>query len=385
MPSLLSPCNQSKTSATQGEQRKPPEPLVVTNHSPRASSSSHGLAEAEHHLQIIRDGKGVAMKLCVRAPWLSFSLYCRDYLFLQCPVSSPPLHSSLCSFVTFIFSSCRILYNLVLPNIPPNACVCACFRLCGYSRCPKLWTSIWEHSMCCRKLLYVNPSASTPVIPSISLTPFSDHHQPLLNIFSPPGSQHGWCDTDFAHCDPANCLKAFSGPGSSCASGKTTLKTTSSTSAYVSSIPNIDVCGSASGGVSCPGAGTNGYFYRCCSSHGHCGPKNDVLLPLSPIHPKKKFSLANITPPTQLQDQSLYCGPAAGCQPGFGDCATNRSPPPMPTAPAKPAQMGETCGPIVNAKCASGLCCSGSNFCGSGSDFCKSANWCQPKWGSCSA
>lgn len=104
----------------------------------------------------------------------------------------------------------------------------------------------------------------------------------------PPGSQYGWCDTDFAHCDPANCLKGFSGPGSSCATGssvsKSTLKTTSSTkpsstSAYVSSIPNIDVCGSAAGGVRCPGAGTNGYFYRCCSNHGHCGPKNDVLLP----------------------------------------------------------------------------------------------------------
>ena len=34
------------------------------------------------------------------------------------------------------------------------------------------------------------------------------------------------------------------------------------------------------------------------------------------------------------------------------------------------AQNGETCGPIVNKKCASGLCCSGSNFCGTGVDFC---------------
>ncbi len=120
------------------------------------------------------------MKLCVRAPWLSFS-----FLLPWLPLSPPLLHASLCSFVTFIFSSCRILYNLVLPNIPPNACDCACFRLCGYSRCPKLWTSIWEHSMCCRKLLYGNPSASTPFIPSISLIHFSPHHQTFAKTFSP--------------------------------------------------------------------------------------------------------------------------------------------------------------------------------------------------------
>lgn len=28
--------------------------------------------------------------------------------------------------------------------------------------------------------------------------------------------------------------------------------------------------------MSCPGAGQNSYFYRCCSSNGHCGPKNNV-------------------------------------------------------------------------------------------------------------
>lgn len=244
------------------------------------------------------------------------------------------------SFVTYILSSCRILYNLVLPNIPPNACVCACFWLCGYSRCPKLWTSIWEHSMCCRKLLYGNPSASTPFIPSISLTPFSDHHQPRLNIFSPPGSQHGWCDTDFAHCDPADCLKAFSGPGSSCASGtsvsKTTLKTTSSTnhsstSAYISSIPNIDVCGSASGGVSCPGAGTNGYFYRCCSSHGHCGPKNNVLLALSPIHPKKSSALLTSHPPP-----SSKTNPSTAAPPPAANRASATAPPTAPLLPCPP-------------------------------------------------
>ena len=128
---------------------------------------------------------------------------------------------------------------------------------------------------------------------------------------------------------------------------------------FTSSIPNIDVCGHAQGGVSCPGAGTNGYFYRCCSSAGHCGPKNNI------------------------QDQSLYCG--AGCQSGYGDCSTNKSPPPPPSAPPKTVGNGETCGPIVNAKCGSGLCCSGSNFCDTGPDFCGAANWCQLKWGACSS
>lgn len=47
---------------------------------------------------------------------------------------------------------------------------------------------------------------------------------------------------------------------------------------YASTVPNIDVCGNAQGGVKCPGAGSNGYFYRCCSSAGHCGPKNDVRI-----------------------------------------------------------------------------------------------------------
>jgi hypothetical protein len=36
------------------------------------------------------------------------------------------------------------------------------------------------------------------------------------------------------------------------------------------------------------------------------------------------------------------------------------------TVAAETAHDGETCGPIVNKKCASGLCCSGSNFCGTG-------------------
>ncbi|OCL05725.1 carbohydrate-binding module family 18 protein [Glonium stellatum] len=153
--------------------------------------------------------------------------------------------------------------------------------------------------------------------------------------------------------------------GSSCAqkSASTTAKPSpspsplTSTAAFASTIPEIDVCGSAKGGVSCPGAGRNGYFYRCCSAAGHCGPKNNI------------------------QDQSIYCG--AGCQAGYGKC-DKESAPADPTAAAGVARDGETCGPIVNRRCAAGLCCSGSNFCGTTADFCGAANWCQPKWGRCS-
>ena len=49
---------------------------------------------------------------------------------------------------------------------------------------------------------------------------------------------------------------------------------------------------------------------------------------------------------------------------GFGDCATNRTAPPLPISPPIIVGMGQTCGPIVNAKCGGGLCCSGSNYCG---------------------
>ncbi|KAF6232956.1 hypothetical protein HO173_008919 [Letharia columbiana] len=189
-------------------------------------------------------------------------------------------------------------------------------------------------------------------------------------------SDHGWCDTGPAWCDPTTCQKQFSGPGSSCASLATPAYFASSTSSslpsalvappsYVSTVPNIDVCGHAVGGVSCPGAGVPpdpnepGYYYRCCSSGGHCGPKNNI------------------------ESQDLYCG-ADTCQVGFGDCATNRTAPPLPSGPPTTAGMGLTCGPIVNAKCGDGLCCSGSNYCGSTVDFCGAANWCQPLWGNCS-
>ncbi|KAL8966135.1 MAG: hypothetical protein Q9197_006157, partial [Variospora fuerteventurae] len=201
------------------------------------------------------------------------------------------------------------------------------------------------------------------------------------------GAKADRCDSTPAHCDPKNCQKAFSGAGSSCAVrasspssasrnieraaaaptipilpppsefvGGSTTTPTNPSNPYVSAVPEIDVCGSGQGGVRCPGAGSNGYFYRCCSSAGHCGPKND--------------------------DQGIYCG--AGCQGNFGECAFNKQPPTSPATPPKTVGAGDTCGPIVNAKCGAGLCCSGSNFCGTGPDFCGAANWCQPKWGACS-
>ena len=82
------------------------------------------------------------------------------------------------------------------------------------------------------------------------------------------------CDVGAAYCDPATCLSKYSGTGSKCAA--------TASDPYASTVPNIDVCGHAQGGVSCPGAGIDKYFYRCCSSHGHCGPKNNVsFFPLS--------------------------------------------------------------------------------------------------------
>ncbi|PSN69104.1 hypothetical protein BS50DRAFT_586455 [Corynespora cassiicola Philippines] len=168
-------------------------------------------------------------------------------------------------------------------------------------------------------------------------------------------SQYGWCGTTKDHCDAATCVKSASGAGSSCA-GTGTSTTNKPANTFAAEVPVIDVCGHAEGGVSCPGAGLNGYFYRCCSSAGHCGPKNDI------------------------QDQNIYCG--TGCQAGFGKC-DNMAKPAEPTGQKGTAGQGETCGPIVNKKCKEGLCCSGSNFCGTGEDFCGAANWCQSKWGKC--
>ncbi|KAH4336653.1 hypothetical protein HBH98_225200 [Parastagonospora nodorum] len=175
-------------------------------------------------------------------------------------------------------------------------------------------------------------------------------------------SQYGWCGTTVDHCDASTCLKSFSGSRSSCGGATpTTFKTatkqgTSPAQTFPTAVPEIDVCGHAQGGVTCPGAGANGYFYRCCSSASHCGPKNDI------------------------QDQNLYCGD--GCQAGFGKC-DKQNKPAEPAAQRGVSGEGETCGPIVNKECGNGLCCSGSNFCGSGEDFCGKANWCQSKWGRC--
>ena len=245
------------------------------------------------------------------------------------------------------------------------------------------------------------------------------HRQPQQRLTLPLPQ----CDIGPAWCYPTTCQTHFSGPGSSCASLSYSTYSNSSTSStlpsatppppsYTSAIPNIDVCGDAVGrSVSCPGAGVPpagshlpGYYYRCCSIGGHCGPKNS------------------------LESQDLYCS-AETCQVGFGDCATDRTAPPLPSGPAKVVGMGQTCGPIVNAKCGDGLCCSGSNYCGrfdptsplvccvrererererkkdsplstgyqitheakhrllpnigNTIDYCGPANWCQPLWGQC--
>ena len=55
------------------------------------------------------------------------------------------------------------------------------------------------------------------------------------------------------------------------ASSSTDLSQAQFTRPYASTIPDIDICGNGSDNVTCPGAGINGYYYRCCSSAGHCG------------------------------------------------------------------------------------------------------------------
>ncbi len=120
------------------------------------------------------------------------------------------------------------------------------------------------------------------------------------------------CGTSSAYCDPSTCLAAFSTPGSNCAA--------TPADPYIPFIPKIDVYGHAQGGVSCPEAGAPpnshepGYYYRCCSAAGHCEPKNNI------------------------EEQSLYCG--TGCQPGSGDCSTNRIPPRLPAGPLRPQETG---------------------------------------------
>jgi hypothetical protein len=184
------------------------------------------------------------------------------------------------------------------------------------------------------------------------------------------------CGMDAAHCDPSTCLPNYSGTNSTCPVScppspssashphhQLQIPTTTSslppapikTPSSTTTLPDIDTCGPTSD-ISCPGAGPGAYYYRCCSAYGHCGPKNN------------------------LQDQNLYCGD--GCQPGFGKCDNEAAPPDPTTAPGI-APEGEPCGPIVNMRCAEGLCCSGSNYCGTGVDFCGAANWCQARWGVC--
>ena len=151
---------------------------------------------------------------------------------------------------------------------------------------------------------------------------YTIHRHPHQRLTSPLQQ----CDTGPAWCDPTTCQKHFSGPGSSCASpappshsntSAPSFHPSASTTlpSYISAVPNIDICGHAVGGVSCPGAGVPpagshmpGYYYRCCSSNGHCGPKNNI------------------------ESQDLYCG-IHTCQVGFGDCATNRTAPPLPSGP----------------------------------------------------
>ncbi|KAF2089380.1 carbohydrate-binding module family 18 protein, partial [Saccharata proteae CBS 121410] len=164
-------------------------------------------------------------------------------------------------------------------------------------------------------------------------------------------SQYGWCATSPTHCDPSTCQPPYSGPLSPC--------TTTTPQNHSSTIPLIDTCGPSQPNTRCPGAGPSGYFYRCCSAAGHCGPKN------------------------VLQAQSLYCDVAAGCQAGYGKCDVEGVPDGRPTGEVGTAGAGETCGPIVGRRCAEGLCCSGSNFCGVGGEFCGGANWCQGDWGVC--
>ncbi|CCX05422.1 chitin binding protein 6 [Pyronema domesticum] len=194
-------------------------------------------------------------------------------------------------------------------------------------------------------------------------------------------SQYSYCGNTAAYCAPG-CLEKFSGPGAACyaqegphppvptkkpkpSPTKTTKKPVQPppTQSFPSEIPEIDTCG-VKNGFKCPGVGPGGYFYRCCSSAGHCGPKNP------------------------LQPASIYCG--GGCQAGFGqNCDSSKSPPPKPQEAADVGGRGDTCGPIVNRRCGSGLCCSGSNFCGEGAEYCRQGgeevggNWCQSSWGRC--
>lgn len=173
-------------------------------------------------------------------------------------------------------------------------------------------------------------------------------------------SEYSYCGLTIEYCN-SRCQKDFGGPGAPNSCSPAESSPTPPPGTFPSSIPVIDTCGGTTG-TSCTPVGPGGYFYRCCSSAGHCGPKNPI------------------------QDASSYCG--TGCQSGAGRCDPDTLKPSLPSGPPQGtplAAKGETCGPIVKKPCAAGLCCSGSNFCGDTEDFCGVANWCQPGWGECSS
>ncbi|TVY26403.1 Chitin deacetylase [Lachnellula hyalina] len=92
----------------------------------------------------------------------------------------------------------------------------------------------------------------------------------------------------------------------------------------------------------------NGYFCEatkddggCCSQYGYCGSSTD------------------------------YC--LTGCQPNFGTCST---------PPSQPIEDNFLCGPQNQGElCSDSLCCSQNGYCGSTDDYC--GGGCQPAYGQC--
>ena len=78
-----------------------------------------------------------------------------------------------------------------------------------------------------------------------------------------------------------------------------TLASTQSTPPYASRIPDIDICGIGSDNVTCPGSGSNLYFYRCCSAAGHCGTN-------SPLPLRSVRLVPNPGPKNNVRFRSLY-------------------------------------------------------------------------------
>ena len=73
--------------------------------------------------------------------------------------------------------------------------------------------------------------------------------------------------------------------------------TTTATRTWMNTIPEIDVCGPAHG-VSCPGAGVDGYYYRCCVSPVKSDPLfrfllfNLILIPRGQCHSPQQATAA---------------------------------------------------------------------------------------------